>query len=92
MITILGLVTIQGAVSIQGNMVTIVIHLIYQDSTIYGHALRPSHVRGPQELAHRPLFHRFNFHGSPINREKRENWTPRELPTVQYLKENMMCV
>ena len=30
------------------------------------------------------LFRGFNFRGLPINRENRENWTPRKFPTIRY--------
>ena len=37
-----------------------------------------------RELAYRFLFRGFNFRGLPINRENRENWTPRKFPAIRY--------
>ena len=31
------------------------------------------------------LFHRFNFRGSPVNHENRENWLPRKFPAIRYM-------
>ena len=31
------------------------------------------------------LFRGFNFRGSPVNRENRENWLPRKFPAIRYL-------
>ena len=31
------------------------------------------------------LFRGFNFRGSPVNRENRENWLPRKFPAIRYV-------
>ena len=36
-----------------------------------------------RKLAYRFLFCGFNFRGLPINRENRENWTPRKFPAIR---------
>ena len=33
------------------------------------------------------LFRGFNFRGSPLNRENRENWLPRKYPAVRYTQQ-----
>ena len=38
-----------------------------------------------RKLSYRFLFCGFNFRGLPINRENRENWTPRKFPAIQYI-------
>ena len=35
------------------------------------------------------LFHGFNFRGSTVNRENRENWIPRKFPAIRYYMYNM---